>query len=375
MPFGLLGPRDTSMQNKAGQANHEGTTMLADSTLEEFCRRSELSEQLIRLAWPSLAIESKLQLIDALGRQTNFPSFMADIAVTDSEEPIVRYWAASRLSLQFVREVPENSLSAAIGVRTDACLYACKERVTKDSSDLIRATGDWSATSWGKDLEKASQLQRLVYIRSGHVQLFESFVDFLERGIALGGANHENDAELAECLQEYLVSDDFSRELNRKAHPDPLGEHCNGMALKKLWSLANVAGRRLQGVIVFGAPLKLGTNRLSAADILTLSPTVLKLLTYDRRAPIAEAFGVISSNPDKFPADLVEEIRKANEDSMEILDFDDDLDISEQRFRALPAKGTAILETVSTLRRETHKAFEVIVDKLDSATAKRGFFG
>lgn len=350
--------------------------MLADSTLEQFCRESALREHIIRLAWPNLSVESKLQLIDGLNGRAGLPSFMADIAITDAEAPIVRYWASSRLSLQFVREVEANSLSAAIGITTDRERLACKERVAEDKSELIRATASRGAAStWCEGLELAPQLERLVYIRSGHVGLFEEFVNFLERGIALGGSGHENDIELAECLQEYLVSEDFIERLKRKSHPDPYGEFCDGEALKNLWALASTAGRRLQAVIIYGAPVKLGTNKITAADILSLSPTVLKRLTYDTREPIVEAFNYICSNPDSYPDDLLDEIRKASDDRETILDFDDDLDICERRLRELPSRGTAILETVSSLRRETHKAFELISDKLDAVTAKRGLFG
>jgi hypothetical protein len=349
--------------------------MLADSTLEQFCRRSPLSEQLIRLAWPNLSVESKLQLIDALSRQHDLPSFMANIAVTETEAPIVRHWAASRLSLQFVRESQENSLSAALGIGTNSELIACKNRVANDSSELIRATASCSASTSCNGLEHSTQMERLVFIRSGQAGLFEGFVDFLERGIALGGAAQENDEELARCFDEYVASDSFQKRLNRQFVTDPYGDFCNGNALRKLWGLTHIAGPRLQMAIAFGAPVEFGINVLAASDFLTLPTCVLCLLIHDNRKPIAEALHQIRNNPEKFPADLMASIQKADEIDDDLIYSADDLVKSEARLRDLPMRDEAIFETVASLRRETHQAFAEIVGKLDAVTTRREFFG
>ena len=63
--------------------------------LDELLRESELRDDIIIFAWPSLLVESKLQIINAI-QQRGFGGMLSDeifeLAGADSN-PVVRFWA------------------------------------------------------------------------------------------------------------------------------------------------------------------------------------------------------------------------------------------------------------------------------------------
>lgn len=72
-----------------------GKKMLSERVLEELSRNTALGEQLVLLAWPSFAVESKSQVLDAVAMEASSPTpeCLARLAIAH-EAPLARYWAA-----------------------------------------------------------------------------------------------------------------------------------------------------------------------------------------------------------------------------------------------------------------------------------------
>lgn len=67
--------------------------MLSEEIFKEFSSNTAESQVMVRLAWPSLSTESKLQLINALqSRSLYTPSWLADLAGSDPT-PIVQFYS------------------------------------------------------------------------------------------------------------------------------------------------------------------------------------------------------------------------------------------------------------------------------------------
>ena len=67
--------------------------MLPDKVFAEFSSNTPESQLMVKLAWPSLSTESKLQLISALQTKNHYtPTWMAELAAAD-QAPIVQFYA------------------------------------------------------------------------------------------------------------------------------------------------------------------------------------------------------------------------------------------------------------------------------------------
>lgn len=268
--------------------------MLPERVLEELVRDTPLRERLVTEAWPSFSTESRLQIVQSIYEQRNFPQlpdWLVILALADSN-PIVRAW----LGLHHY-------------------FYDKSELVANDQTDLVRLS---AISLSGSDLDavnkiflEQSQVGRLIAIRKMYDPRLEQFAD------ALVGALEAqvSDDDLAECATEFFSRSDVRRRLAPSSlenlHPSRDASHGRGMLV--LWNLTKTCGRNLQSVLTKVLPTSQGAEYVPSEFLLTLPKQVLEDIVY-RHDPGPEIRGLlqlISESPEKFDRSLVSNARIA----------------------------------------------------------------
>lgn len=84
--------------------------MLSERVLDELSWHSAVSEELCKALWPDLAVESKLQVLEAYqgDRLSPTPDWLTDLALEDGS-PAIHYYALRHVHLKTQQEnVPED---------------------------------------------------------------------------------------------------------------------------------------------------------------------------------------------------------------------------------------------------------------------------
>lgn len=118
--------------------------MLTERILEELSRNTPRTPELVKLAWPSLSTESKIQIIDGLQQKvglTYTPSWLMHICIED-DSALVRYWAARKF--QFCPALDGKFLQTMsffeFAPSTDD--KELRDKAINGESELVRATVD-----------------------------------------------------------------------------------------------------------------------------------------------------------------------------------------------------------------------------------------
>jgi hypothetical protein len=323
--------------------------MLPENVLEEFTRSTQFSVHLVRLAWPSLSAESRLQVVQAIqGMAGGTPDWLTELALTDPH-PIVRYWAARRSSLA--------------GDKGEALIA----KIEADNCELVRACLRLGGFAWSgayKRLDSASHIERLAFFRNNlDYPYLLHFVEWLERAVAAG----TSDRELAECALEFFESPRVKRYFT-ESPVDGHDAYSRGLGMRKGWELTKRAGLGPSIVLTRNLPTDFGLDTMEAEELAQLPDRALEHVIYraDESAEANELLAMIQKTPEKFS----EEIRKTASFMAERL--------AEERARQSRSleKEESLLETVLSLKRELSE----LRDELrrfasEAASRKRGLFG
>lgn len=314
--------------------------MLSENVLEELTRSSALQPDLVRLAWPSLSTESKLQLIQAIqaGLTPSTPDWLADLALKDLA-PIVRFWAARYAYLP--DSVPDNPLIPSIAPsEEDVGRWAT---VLADPEPLVSACAKCESSSWmPESLIEQPQSLRILTIRRLTYPDFSIFIDWLDQAITAAVA----DEELQECIHEFFAHPGLKEELELpETQQDPYGAYSREQALEKAWGLTKVAGLRTQRTLVFALPLQVGRHGRVKTEVLAGLPgPVIEALLFRAGAsgdgPLSELRERISANPENYPPEAQKALSREADDLVHV----DDERIRRQQLITRPDMGKAAIQ-------------------------------
>lgn len=250
--------------------------MLSDDVLEELTRSSVLQPDLVRLAWPAISAESKLQLIQAIQRGVapSTPDWLADLALKDPS-PIVRFWAARYAYLP--SSIPENPLIPSIS--PSECDLARWAAVQADPEPLVSACAKCETSLlFPNNLAEYTQPLRLLAIRRMANPDFSGFIDWLETALEAGVP----DDELQDCVREFFALPGLKDELELpETEQDPYGAFSREKALTKAWELTRAASPRTQNTLTFSLPLTVGRHGKVKAEVLASLPgPVVRVLLF-----------------------------------------------------------------------------------------------
>lgn len=325
--------------------------MLSKQVLKELTRNTALQKEMVQAAWPSLSIESRLQVIervqdnDSNGKLT----WLLELCI-DDPAPIVRYWSARRYRFPSGVETPAaGSLAAFLPTptETEKCL---REKALSDSSNLVRACvteGPWDTDD---------QLSRLLFARNhASAQFIVGINASFEAGLT-------NDDALSECLGELLQKPAVLGDLQYNGeYAEGDIAYFQGKLVDAGWSLVRKAGPKVRCQLAWVLPTYRGLGHICAEDLITLPEDVLGTLAFrpKKTKEIVKALNLIVSSPENFSESVVGNAkeglwREASQECKTAQDYAErqlaKTELTQELVLSLQAEVQALTEQVTTLR-------------------------
>lgn len=348
--------------------------MLSDAVLADIARPGPTQPMIVAAAWPSLAVESRLQVIAAVqgnGVNRSTPDWLLDLAMQDGAA-IVRYWAARYA--YFREEGPVDFTE-----KSDQGLFKRKPAAPEDlarahaarndSAELVRLSVDRLGILGGDNLTSMPQQQRLIAIRNQAHPSFSSFIDWLCKAV-----EQIPDDDLATCSAEFFAHPEVVEQLKEDDFADGMTAHLEGEAVAHGWALLKgKAGPRLTAQLIWILPVKRGLGSVKADDLASLPEDVLSALLHRRGddATFLELAELIRKHPERFPPDVVKSLQRDDEDYYTMPTAEAR---AEYGLRNAVDRQAAVIEAVIGIRREVGQLRERVDEVYEAANRKRGFF-
>jgi hypothetical protein len=350
--------------------------MLSDAVLADITRPGPTQAMIVAAAWPSLAVESRLQVIAAVqgnGVSRSTPDWLLDLAMQDAAA-IVRYWAARGAyfreegSVDFSEKSDDGFFKRKPAPPEDTARALAARN---DPSELVRLSVDRLGILGGDELTSMPQQQRLIAIRNQAHPSFSSFVDWLCKAVE----EQVPDEDLATCSAEFFAHPEVVEQLKEDDFEDGMTAHLEGKAVTNGWALLKgKAGPRLTAQLVWILPVKRGLGSVKAEELASMPERVLSSLLHRRgdEATFLELAELIRKHPERFPPDVVKSLRRDDEDYFTMPDAEVR---AEYGLRNAVDRQAATIEAVIGIRREVGRLRERVDEVYEAATRKRGFFG
>ncbi|MBK8527151.1 MAG: hypothetical protein IPL57_08635 [Rubrivivax sp.] len=350
--------------------------MLSDIVLADIARPSPTQHLIVTAAWPSLSVESRLQVIAAVqgtGLTRSTPEWLLDLAMQD-QAAIVRYWATRAAYFREVGPVDFTAESESGFFEPTPAAPADLERVRaarNDPSELVRLSVDRLGLFDVEKLSSMPQQQRLLAIRNQGSPSFSSFVDWLCKAVE----QQVPDDDLAACSAEFFALPEVNEQMRNDDFDDGMAAHLEGKAMTDAWALLkHKAGPRLTSQLVYALPVKRGLGTVKAEELAAMPERILRSLLH--RQGDGEAFlelaEMIRKEPDRFPPDVVKSLKRDDEDYCSMPDAQ--ARVEHGLTNALDRQA-ATIQLVVGVRREIGRLRERLDQIYEAATRKRGFFG
>lgn len=349
--------------------------MLADSTLAELTKSAPSQEALVRLAWPSLDVASKLrviELVQGFGEvSAATPSWLHDLAMQD-EAGIVRYWSARAFYFKH-GPVQDPDPAKLVLFPTTAEDVARTEQAQADSEPLVRAaTNRLVPFVKYEGLEKLTSLERLQLIRESKDSFLEPFVDWLTKCV---DEDLLSDEELTTALLEFYKSRPFL-ETQKHIYQEWDGYYAfsSGKALEKAWALATRAGPMLGSTIAGTMPLRFkdGMGGVDDETLDKLPEQLQELLLYRYNEPAAVAFiERVRANPERYGPGIVERVHKRDAEPWDYAGPRNGEEI-DRKHKHLTESLEHAHERLEKLQEGMRELYELV---REASNRKRGIFG
>jgi hypothetical protein len=346
--------------------------VLSEQALMHLVQHSPLRGELLKTAWPSLSVESKLQIIDAVGGLGALGGLgepkLEDLALVDPA-PIVRYWAAR--SIQFRRPFPQlredmpPELAAQVAAFHKALEASPEEsqktaRADTDECELVRAAARTAGNSLDQMVE-LPQLARLVTIRQHRHPNNESFARFVEA--ALKDGSGVSSREVLDCFSEYFSREDVWSEL------EDLSETLHENWLKTtgwrhLWNIAATAPTDVALTIARMAALKGRDWKIELEQLTALRDEVKAGVVGRHEEPAEQLRKVLTASPEKYSTDLMKSVKRYY-DALNNCGDDgrrDPLDVMRSPNHAIFRGVEKVREEVEQLKREVSEGASKLLD-------------
>jgi hypothetical protein len=339
--------------------------VLSERVLEELCRKAPLQEKVVTTAWPSLSVESKLQVIDCIqrtGSSRDTPGWLLGLALLEDAH-IVRFWAAR--TYHFSNR--EDSVIGEIqipGVGSEE--KARYKRAIEDRSELVRT----AATAPGGFLalfsDARTHLDRLHFVRHAARPDYSHLIDFLESGIASGVPA----LELYEVHEEFFANPAVVEAIKDARH-DGYSSYQVDKAIDRAWALVAKAPNPLRLQIAARAPLVLGFKKVPVETLAALPDDILTTVLWRNEQPAKALLELVNSQPDRFS----EEVHKSLSYQSEAMGGYDEQEAADRARLESGSLQRETLQAVLKLTQEVSSLKEQLAVLQEQASRKRGLFG
>jgi len=328
--------------------------MLSENVLEHLTRKTPLREHLISTAWPSLSIESKLQVIDTLtegGGLSVLPDWLIFLAMGDAS-PIVQYWGLKDAYFKIPKpDLPKDS---------SMDFY---QRASDSQQPLVKSLAAKAGMFGFEHLNNASQLSRLAILRNGNTDNFALFMSWLDQAFE----NGIPDIELGECCTEFLNLKVVQEELSTKFFEEGYDAHTAGKGIETAWNLMKKAGPYLLSSLLYRIPTSLGLKTIKVEILCDMPEKVLSAYPY-WTAPSREIEQVVElmrSNPERFPDKAIKSLSYVDSGG-----FPSDDELAIQLAYSSPARSKVLLDSILKLQNDISD----LRNQVDVIAKKRGIF-
>lgn len=329
--------------------------MLSENVLEHLTRKTPLREHLISTAWPSLSVESKLQVIDTLiggGGLSVLPDWLIYLAM-DDVSPIVQYWGLKDAYFNLPKsDLPKDS---------SMDFYQC---ASDSQKPLVKSLAAKAGMFGFEHLNNSSQLSRLAILRNGNTDSFSLFMSWLDQAFE----NGIPDIELGECCTEFLNLKVIQEELSTKFFHEGYDAYTAGNGIETAWMLMKKAGPYLLSSLLYRIPTSLGLKTIKVETLCDMPEKVLSAYPY-WTAPSREIEQVVElmrSNPERFPDKAIKSLSYVDSGGFP---SDDELEI--QMAYSSPARSKVLLDSILKLQND----ISILRSQVDVISKKRGIFG
>lgn len=328
--------------------------MLSENVLEHLTRKTPLREHLISTAWPSLSIESKLQVIDTLtegGGLSVLPDWLIYLAMDDAS-PIVQYWGLKDAYFKIPKpDLPKDS---------SMDFY---QRAFDSQQPLVKSLAAKAGMFGFEHLNNASQISRLAILRNGNTDSFSLFMSWLDQAFE----NGIPDIELGECCTEFLNLKVVQEELSTKFFEEGYDAHTAGKGIEAAWILMKKAGPYLLSSLLYRIPTSLGLKTIKVETLCDMPEKVLSAYPYWTvpSKEIEQVIELMRSNPERFPDKAIKSLSYVDSG---VFPSDDELEI--QRAYASPVRSTVLLDSILKLQND----ISFLRKQVDVISRKSGIF-
>ena len=276
--------------------------MLSPEVLTELMRRTQASEEILRAAWPSLSVESKLQILTKMQNDLYYgvPSWLLPIVASDPA-PVVRYWGLRESDLTQIADNRAGALYRADDDTLEACRLARADTHPLVSALVNRKSGFSEPDAPG------ARLARLMWVRHPlGLEGLRNHLDALEAAIESGSPT---DRELAGIVSEMLRSSQFAaRYLADERSWDGWTHNSNLSEAKRLWMLSTKSGPFTAHQIVWCAPTRVEQRNILKDVVCHLPPGLIATLLGRREPEVRELEAAIRTNLAAFPEEIQKQI-------------------------------------------------------------------
>lgn len=332
--------------------------MLSEQVLEELARSAPLQQLMVETAWPSLSVESKLQVIHAVqGASPDGTATWLMELCADDPSAIVRYWAARRYPFPDVVEREMTGAFSTFKRATPENEKLLRAKATADSSELVRACT--AEDPW----EAGTTLNRLVFARNkGTVHLITGLSKAFDAGMS--------DEDLSNSLREVLSKPEVQADLKFKGmYSEGDTAYYEGQVVTDGWALARKAGPRTQSLLAWVLPTDRGLARIAPEELAAMPAKVLTSLAHrhDKTKEIVEALKLVLSAPEKYEDFVIKSIHNGLEITA---NYEDGVGLGKSSID----RGQETLDQVLALQTQMQGLAEQLEVLQQLASAKKGWF-
>lgn len=348
--------------------------MLSGEILEELVRVSHVRDDLLLIAWPSLSVESKLQILDALQKNTFvlIPSQVFELAGSDPN-PIVRLWVCRYQQVSEVFAAEERSYdkvkNAAFSLPApSAKTLEVAKNLTTDKSPLVREIARLDVDIFKGPVEPLSNRQRLLGARYGRKGDLVSAIEWIE-GLIRTSAVADDDlclvvSELVRSpwINEYLKTDG--------RNGDGMTHFSNVKTGKKLWELAKKLPDMAHSEIGYYAPIIVEKTNI-VVEVFDKLPIRTQAAVIGRQEQGSEQIAaLVRLNPNQYDKSVTEALATHDKYVFEMSSQE------ERRKSALLASNDKLLSLLE-MSIELEKKINDLKSETgpDVQSTRKGFFG
>ena len=294
--------------------------MLPESILEELTRHSygPVQEAVVCMAWPSLTVETKLQVLDKIlpvGRTNTVPPWLMNLALRD-EHTVVRFWAARRMSFAYL-PTKEELFDPPLPFEGPAQLELTRQ-LQQDPSEMVRSASKGLSGVSFKRLENQPQLERLLMVRHLYRPHLFALIDWLKE-IAQNGII--TDYDLRDIVDEFFRHPDVRTYLAdedsfRRLAGDDMFYFKDSNAIVDGWMLAKTSTPGLQYALARNLPISRGYSSLAIEQALEMPTTILEYIIQgeEENPLVRELKKRVAAEPNRFDDSVVRALAWIRED-------------------------------------------------------------